>query len=111
MRVTWDCTGRDVLESALNLFDQQPKGRIVINPALDQINGMDHRRMVAAEMLANAGKRVAGDLTTEIHRYLPAEGDMLGAFLRFEVRQLNMERILNDPLNRFDAGFAFISRN
>ena len=111
MRVTQGCTRRDVLQSTFNLVDQQPKGRIVINAALDQIEGMDHRRMVAAEMLANTGKRVARELTTEIHRYLPAEGDMLRTFFRFEIRQVNMERIRYDPLNSFDAGFAFISRN
>ena len=95
MRVTGDCTRREVLKSALNLFDQQPKGCIAVNAALDQINRMNHRSMVAAKMLADAGKGVAGELAAEIHRYLPAEGDMLGAFLRFEIRQMNMERIRN----------------
>ncbi len=67
--------------------------------------------MVAAEMLADAGKRVAGYLTAEIHRNLPAERDTLRALLRFEIRQANMKAIRNDPLNSFDVGFAFIGPN
>src|SRR5215469_4276813 len=73
LRVTLDCTRRNVLQSTFNLFDQRPKGRIVVNAALDQIKGMDHRRMVATELLADGGKGVAGDLTAQIHRNLPAE--------------------------------------
>ena len=93
-----------MLQSAFNLFEQQAKSRIVVNATLDQIESMDHRRMVAAEMLADAGKGVVGELTTYIHRNLPAEGDMLCAFFRFEIRKLNMERIRNRLLNSFDVG-------
>ena len=67
--------------------------------------------MVAAEMLAYAGKRVAGYLTAEIHRDLPAKRDTLRALLRFEIRQANMKAIRNDPLNSLDVGFALISSN
>ena len=67
--------------------------------------------MVTAEMLADAGKRVAGYLTAQIHRNLPAERDTLRAFFRFEIPQANMKAIRNDPLNSFDIGFAFISPN
>ena len=72
---------------------------------------MDHGSTVAAEMLAYAGKRVAGYLTAEIHRDLPAERDTLGALLGFEVRQANMKAIRNDPLNSFDVRFALIGPN
>jgi len=67
--------------------------------------------MVAAEVVADAGKRVAGYLTAKIHRDLPAERNALRALLRFEIRQTNMKAIRNDPLNSFDVGFAFIGPN
>src|SRR3984893_14289891 len=100
-----------VLQAAFNLLDREPKGRIIVNSALDQIEGVDHGRMVAAEMLAYAGKRVAGYLTAQIHRNLPAERDTLRAFFRFEIPQANMKAIRNDPLNSLDVGFAFIGSN
>src|SRR5215469_8927961 len=107
----WDCAGRGIFQSAFNLFDPEPKGCIIVNAVLDQIEGMNHGRMVAAEMRADAGKRVVGNLTAEIHRDLPAESDTLRALLGFEIRQGNMERIRNGLLNSFDVGFAFISPN
>src|SRR5215471_5119093 len=110
LSATQDCTRRDRLQSAFNLFEQRPKGRIVVNAALDQIKGMDHCRMVAAELLADAGKGITGELAAKIHRNLPAEGHMLCAFFRFEIGQMNMERIRDGPLKSFDAGFACISR-
>src|SRR5437660_5008721 len=107
----WHRARRGVCQSAFNLFDREPKGRIIVNSALNQIEGMDHGRMVAAEMLADVGKRGAGHLTAEIHRDLPAERHTLRALLRLELRQANMKPIRNDPLNSFDVGFAFIGLN
>jgi hypothetical protein len=100
-----------VLQSSFNLFDREPKGRIIVNSAFNKIEGMNHGRMVTAEVLADAGKRVVGYLTAEIHRDLPAESDTLRALLLFELRQANMKALRNDPLNSFDVGFAFISPN
>jgi hypothetical protein len=85
------CTRRDVFQSAFDLFDREAKGRVIVDSALDQIERMDRGRMIPAEMFADAGKRVVGELTAEIHRDLPAERDTLGATLRFEVRQPNVE--------------------
>src|SRR5262249_14131475 len=77
--VIWDCARRGVLQSAFNFFYREPKGRIIVNAALNQIESMDHGRVIAAEVLADAGERVAGYLTAEIHRDLPAERDTLRA--------------------------------
>ena len=66
--------------------------------------------MVAAELLADAGERVAGDLATKIHRNLPAERDPLSPPLRFEIGQANVERIRNHLLNGLYVGLDFVSR-
>jgi len=56
------------------------------------MEGVDHGRMVAAELLADAGERVASDLATEIHRNLPAKRDARVRFfdLRSAKRMWNL---------------------
>src|SRR5260221_5263622 len=65
----------------LDFFDREPKSRITGDAPHDQVVRMNHRRMVATEMLTDGRKRTVGQFAAQIHRDLAAECDVLGALL------------------------------
>src|ERR1700689_315946 len=58
---------------ALDFFDREPKSRITGDPPHDQVVRVNHRRMIAPEMLADGWKRTVGQLAAQVHRDLAAE--------------------------------------
>src|SRR5271156_1545978 len=87
---------------ALDFLDREPKSRITGDAPHDQVVGVNHRRMVAPEMLADGRKRAVGQLAAQVHRNLAAERDVLGALLRLQIRQPYMEKIRDRLLYRID---------
>src|ERR1700682_2768531 len=60
--------------------------------------------MVAAEGFADRRKRAVGHLAAEVHRDLPAKGDVLRALFRFQIGQPHMEKIRDGLLDSSISG-------
>ena len=87
------------------------KCRVILNPVLDEIEGVNDGGVITAELLANAREGAGRYLTAEIHRDLATEGDALRTPLRFKLCQTNMKAIRHELLNDFDIGFFIIAGN
>src|ERR1019366_10031876 len=71
--------GANRLKLALDFLDREPECRIAGDAPHDQVVCVNHRRMVTPKMLADRRKRAVGPPAAQIHRYLTAKRDVLGA--------------------------------
>ena len=99
------------LEFALDLLDGKPERRVVADSPMNQVERVNHGRMVAAKMFPNCRKGTVGHFPAQVHRDLSAKRDVLCPFFRLKVREADMEEVGNDLLDHLDIRLQLMRPN